>query len=1102
MPLRSLIAAATFVALTITCQSVGIAKEPAAAPVKTEAKATDAAGGAKKSSASASAPFMSIVPREFSEFSRLMFDWDRLVDYQVSRDGNDLIVRFSIKAMVEPLAKGSKLPSRFKTVDVVAEKSATVVRIRTAAADTRLRHFQRGNRIVIDLLDVAPGDNGMRPEWAAQQTVPLEALKKAKDLAPETPARKATEDPAPHKPDPTKHASNDTHETVETPPAPPPPLEPLPSLTVPRIGAAEPQPTLVAEADSTVASPMVPQEPEATASVTGHPFGPPGAPARLEGIVPTSATEEIAPPEPATLVVTAEAIENGVRLRFPFAEPTASAVFRRMASLWVIFDRPIMLDLSTLDPTGPMAASFSGVEQIAHDAATVLRIASAPEVGAQVVRNGDTWSIELTKSPAPALHPISPSVEALGGGGQRIVLSMAKPAQPVRLEDPEVGDTIIALPSAEAGTAVGLGRTFVQFALLPTAQGAAIVPQDDGLEFAVAADRVTIGGAGDLLVSAEAAEGVSTGRLSGAEPATIERAFDYERWRRSDLGSFNRARQKLQNAAAAASGVTRNERRVDLARFLFAHGMVADALGVIQRIAAEDPARANQSDFVALRGAARLLAGRVDEAARDLNAPELDNDADVLLWRAALAATRGDFEVADSAFLMSGTALKALPEEIARRFKLLAAHSALAVQNYHRAGQIIADLKESKGKESEAAEIEYLEAQLLERSAKPSEALDTYKSLATDREGPVGVRASLAAVDLKLQNQEISRQEAIKELESLRTSWRGDGFEQQLLKRLSELYIEEKKYLNALGALRDAVERFPTASGTAALQQKMYDVMQDLFVAGSADAMTPLEALSLYYEFQDSAPSGAAGGRIVEGLANKLVAIDLLDRAAMLIKKQVDKLDDVDRARLGSRFAMIKLLDNDAEQAAAMLKKTDYKGMPAELARERNRVAAQVSDAMGKPGEALKLIEGDDEREAELLRADLQWDARDWRAVAETIDRLYPTESVDLGKLTADDHELLMRAAVARSLAGDKGGIAGLRARYGEAMKASAYAGAFDFITRPDVPADAGIKELPTLIADISGIEGLKLAKRSAPPPVAPKAAEAKTDSKEAAAAE
>ena len=48
-----------------------------------------------------------------------------------------------------------------------------------------------------------------------------------------------------------------------------------------------------------------------------------------------------------------------------------------------------------------------------------------------------------------------------------------------------------------------------------------------------------------------------------------------------------------------------------------------------------------------------------------------------------------------------------------------------------------------------------------------------------------------------------------------------------------------------------------------------------------------------------------------------------------------------------------------------------------------------------------------------------------------------------------------------------------MRARFGEAMKATNYAGAFDFITRTVDADGAALRDLPKLLADLEGIEGI-----------------------------
>jgi hypothetical protein len=48
-----------------------------------------------------------------------------------------------------------------------------------------------------------------------------------------------------------------------------------------------------------------------------------------------------------------------------------------------------------------------------------------------------------------------------------------------------------------------------------------------------------------------------------------------------------------------------------------------------------------------------------------------------------------------------------------------------------------------------------------------------------------------------------------------------------------------------------------------------------------------------------------------------------------------------------------------------------------------------------------------------------------------------------------------------------------MRARFGEAMKGTSYAGAFDLITRTVDADGATLRELPKLLADLEGIEGV-----------------------------
>ena len=81
--------------------------------------------------------------------------------------------------------------------------------------------------------------------------------------------------------------------------------------------------------------------------------------------------------------------------------------------------------------------------------------------------------------------------------------------------------------------------------------------------------------------------------------------------------------------------------------------------------------------------------------------------------------------------------------------------------------------------------------------------------------------------------------------------------------------------------------------------------------------MPPIEALSLFYDFIDLTPIGPNGDEMIRRMADRLVAVDLLEPAAALLNYQVTKrLDGVARAQVATRLAMIDLMDHKAAGCA------------------------------------------------------------------------------------------------------------------------------------------------------------------------------------------
>jgi len=330
-------------------------------------------------------------------------------------------------------------------------------------------------------------------------------------------------------------------------------------------------------------------------------------------------------------------------------------------------------------------------------------------------------------------------------------------------------------------------------------------------------------------------------------------------------------------------------------------------------------------------------------------------------------------------------------------------------------------------------------------------------------------------IELLLGLGQVTRRDAIQRLESLRYTWRGDSFEQRVLKRLGELYREERDYMNALNAMRDAVEGFPDADETPHVRTAMNELFKDLFVKGDADVLSPLAALGLFYEFGELAPSGAHGGRIVEGLARRLVAIDLLDRASVLLDHQIDVLEGADKARMGARLAVVHLLDKNPAAAIDAIHRSaaEDADIPDALTEERRFIEARALSLAGTPEAAIALLENDESKAGRELRADVFWRAKDWPAVAVELEFLY-ADLDDVHSLDGSDRTQLLRHAIALAMANDTKGLSRLRTRFMVVLAETQQAEAFDLLTRSVDAETTPFRELPALLANIEGAEAFR----------------------------
>lgn len=729
----------------------------------------------------------------------------------------------------------------------------------------------------------------------------------------------------------------------------------------------------------------------------------------------------------------------GYVLRFDWPVPVAAAVYRRGGHVWMVFDRREALDLAPARRDG--GAVTATLEPVSLALGSAARIKIAPGFNPSVRRDGTAWVVSIRRQSGVPARPIPVEAQPRAPVEARVLLAVTGAAAPRQLTDVARKETVFVVPTPTPGSGVASDHDYTEFRLFATAQGIVIRPNADDISVRRVRGGVQITSASGLKISARPVRPAGV-RWPGQRRA-VARIFDFAAWRRDKVGNFTDVKQMLQMVAAEASPVERSRRQLDLAQFLMARGFAADALGVLQLIPKDD-VLAQEPAFHALLGAAALLADDLELARQELLDPKLDGVPEALLWRGVLFAHLRDWPAAAKQFLESRGLLRFYGEPYKSRFALLAASASLETNDPGRALGYLNLVLPGKTMDAERTEEAYLRGRALQADGGSAAALVMWNRAIKEGKGPARLEAEVVRIALLTKQGKMASKDAIAKLESLRFQWRGGDVEYNVLRLLGRIYLANGHYYKGLETLRRATTYFPRYPGAAALRDKMRAVFAKLFLDGVAAKLSPIKALAMFREFRELIPNGARGNVMIDKLVDRMVAMDLLDRAAALLRRQMtERVSGTAKMRVGARLAGIELAAKRPRRALRALDDSRGDNPPHDLAASRLLLRARALVEMNQAKQALALIAGDKTSKAERLRAGIYWRAGRWADAAATLGTLAaPVTAVD-GKLSKADARLVLSWAVALTLSGNQSALIALRRRFDSPMEASVFRTAY-----------------------------------------------------------
>lgn len=944
------------------------------------------------------------------KFDRLVFDWPHSVKYEIRREGARASIIFEANAHLTPPSRSDL--TRAKDFAVSKDEKGHVVVSFLIDPNASFNSFTNATSVVVDIQGKAAKGAGVAaepaPEKKAKESSFVAASPKPTARSAEmakTPPSQTTPSPEPEKPK--KEAANAV------------------SLSFP-LPAAAPAEAVPPDAPLQIAAPPVFD-------------APPDA----------SATSSAPPPEPLKEQQKMEALSDTPALVASFDPhvPVRAVIFRRANVAYVVFDRKFGLSLSDLQNGLPSKVDLTPFD-LPKNSAYRFSLPSDAELYATL--DGTAWKIFVSKKRSTL--PVSTTLVAQPDFalGARLLLPLPDAPEPIRFLDPIVGDDLIFVPLAQS-QAFNVERNFADLAILPAAQGLVIKPLRDKLIVRAVSDGIEITTETGLLLSRPADTGAtlqSAGKMKAA--AAGKSIFDFATWKGKPGEAFTQTRQRLQQIIVDVTEAERNRARLELARFYFANGLGEEALSLLQYIASQVPDLRAHADFMALLGAAEILAYRSEDGIRDLSIPALSGQPEADLWIGVGMAQMRDWQNAEVKFAQRKSILTGYPEPFYSHFFVLAIESALAVGKDREAAEWLVYVSGTDHSPLIEPALAFLRGAVEAKAGHAIAAGEAWKEAAASNDRLYKVRAELALIDLGVSSGSLTAAQAADRLEALRFGWRGDDLEVDILRRLGQFYVQAQNVKAGLNAMSQAVMLYPASPLTPSIRAEMANSFHDIFLGDLGKKFSPLEALTLYQQYRSLMPSGKDGDDILNNLAERLVAVDLLDQAASILEDMArTRLQGADKARAALRLSAIRLLDHKPDQALAALDLIGNDSLSADFQNERLLLRARSLSELNRNPEALTLLKDNTSQGARMLCAEIALHDQKWDEATKNLMDLVGPPPMAGKALTPDQATWLVKAAIAYALSDDQPNLDRLAIDYGEAMSQTPQKDAFLVLTKP-----------------------------------------------------
>lgn len=196
----------------------------------------------------------------------------------------------------------------------------------------------------------------------------------------------------------------------------------------------------------------------------------------------TAGEPHVTPLEPRPLASPVAPVESaGLERRavFDVGRPMGLAVFMRDDALWLVFAADGNLDAIDLARQGELGLGTALIAEARGGVA--LRFDNPRRHMPAIDLDGTTWTIVLAEGAVTESLALTIRPEPDHAQGARLFIDARDATRPVAFIDTTVGDILVAMPLAAAGSGIGDGRRYAEFDLMPSLLGIVLRPAIEDL---------------------------------------------------------------------------------------------------------------------------------------------------------------------------------------------------------------------------------------------------------------------------------------------------------------------------------------------------------------------------------------------------------------------------------------------------------------------------------------------------------------------------------------------------------------------------------------------------------------------------------------------